>query len=104
MADTFSRLSRFDSLEIMEGKSLQTKIQALPLQDSTSVMDLYTNTEELELLECLKYLPDMDDSYNSTEHMLNLQSMDENSLSYIWLKNTQDKDPKSQVKRCLLDG
>ena len=56
-------------------------------------MDLYTNTEESELLECLKYLPEIDDYYNSTEHMLNLLSMDDNPLSYIWLKDTQDEDP-----------
>ena len=60
-ADAFSRLPRFDSLEIIEGKSLETQTQPNPLQDPTSVMNLYTNTEESELLECLKYLPDMDD-------------------------------------------
>ena len=49
LAGTFSCLPRFDSLEIMEGKSLETKTQSLPLQDPTSVMDLYTNTEESEL-------------------------------------------------------
>ena len=83
LADAFSCLPRFDSLEIMEGKSLETKTQSLPLQDPTSVMDLYTNTEESELFECLKYLPEMDDYYNSTEHMLNLPSMDDNPLSDI---------------------
>ena len=60
MADAFLRLSRFDSLEIMEGKSLEIQTQPPPLQDPTSVMDLYTNTEESELLECLKCLPEMD--------------------------------------------
>ena len=61
LADAFSRLPRFDSLEIMEAKSLETQTQPNPLQDLTSVMDLYTNTEESELLECFKYLPEMDD-------------------------------------------
>ena len=37
LADAFSRLPRFDSFEIMEGKSLNTQEQ--PLQDLTSVMD-----------------------------------------------------------------
>ena len=80
----FSRLPRFDSFEIMEGKRLKTQTEPVPLQDPTSVMDLYTNTEESELLECLKYLPEMDDYYNSTEQMLNLSSTDDNPLSYIW--------------------
>ena len=93
LADAFSRLPRFESLEIIEGKSLQTQTEPIPLQDPTSVMGLYTNTEESELIKCLKYLPEMDDYYNSTEHMLNLPSMDENPLSYIWLKETQDEDP-----------
>ena len=43
LADAFSRLPRFDSLEIMEGKRLNNKEQPLPLQDPTSVMDFYTN-------------------------------------------------------------
>ena len=56
-----SHLPRLDSLETMERKSLETQTQPLFLQDPTSVMHLYTNTEESELLECLKYLPKMDD-------------------------------------------
>ena len=83
MSDAFSHLPRFDSLEIMEGKSLETKTQPLPLQDPTSVMDLYISAEESELHECLKYSPEIDDYYNSTEHMLNLPSKDDNPLSYI---------------------
>ena len=83
LADAFSRLPRFDSLEIIEGKSLETQIEPVPLQDPTSVMDLYTNTEESELLECLKYLPKMDDYYSSIEHMLNLPSMDDNLLHIL---------------------
>ena len=57
LADAFSRLPRFDSLETMEGKSLEIQTEPIPLQDPTSVMDLYTNTDESELLQCLKYLP-----------------------------------------------
>ena len=35
LTDAFSRLPGFDSLEIMEGKSLETQTQSLPLQDPT---------------------------------------------------------------------
>ena len=35
-------------------------------------MDLYTNIKESELLEYLKYLPEIDGYYNSIEHMFNL--------------------------------
>ena len=79
MADAFSRLPRIDSFEIMEGKSLDTQEQ--PLQDPTSVMDFQTNIEEQELLDCCKYLPEMDDYYDSVEHMLSLPPMDNNPLS-----------------------
>ena len=57
-------------------------------------MDLYKNTEEWELLECLKHLPEIDDYYNSTEHMSNIPYMDDNPLSYMLLKDTQDEKPK----------
>ena len=33
-------------LEIMEGKSLETQTEPVSLQDLTSVIDLYTITEE----------------------------------------------------------
>ena len=36
----------------------------------------------------------LDDYYDSVEHMLNLPPMDDNPLSYMWLKNTQNEDPK----------
>ena len=76
------------------GRVLRPPVQVGARRHPTSVMDLYTNTEESELLECLKHLPEMDDYYSSTEHMLNLPSMDDNPLSYVWLKGTQDEDPK----------
>ena len=40
------------------------------------------------------YLPEMDDIYETTHGLLNLPSTDDNLLSYVWLKNTQDEDPK----------
>ena len=60
LADAFARLPGFDSLEIMERKSLKTHTEPIPFQDPTTVMDLYTNTEKSELLECLNYLPEME--------------------------------------------
>ena len=36
LACAFSRLPRFESLKIMEGKSLETQTQPLPLQDPVS--------------------------------------------------------------------
>ena len=55
-----------------------------PLQDPTSVMDFYTNIEEATLFDFLKHLPEIDDFYDTTH----------NPLSYVWLKDTQDEDPK----------
>ena len=91
LADAFSRLPKFDSLEIIEGKS---NMDNIPLEDPTSVMDFYTNIEEATLFDCLKYLPEIDDYYNTTHSLLNLPSTDDNLLSYVWLKDTQDEDPK----------
>ena len=87
----------------MEEKSLETQTEPVPLQDPTSAMDLYTDTKESELLQCLKYLPEMDDYYYSTEQMLNLPYMDDNPLSYILtVKRYTRWGP--QVKRPLWDG
>ena len=41
LADVFSRLPRFDPLEITEGKSLETQTEPVSLQDPTNVIDLY---------------------------------------------------------------
>ena len=49
LADAFSRLPKFDSLEIIEGKS---DMNNMPRQDPTSVMDFYTNIEEATLFDC----------------------------------------------------
>ena len=50
LADAFSRLPKFDSLEIIEGKS---DMDNMPLQDPTSVMDFYTNIEVATLFESI---------------------------------------------------
>ena len=47
LADAFSRLQRFDSLEIIKGKS---DMDDMPLQDPTSIMDFYTNIKEVTKL------------------------------------------------------
>jgi len=47
-----------------------------------------------QVLPDAQYLQEMNDYYNSTEHMLNLPSMYDNPSSYIWLKYKQDEDPK----------
>ena len=68
LADAFSRLPRFDSLEIIEGKS---DMDIMPLQDPTSVMNFYTNIEKATLFDCLKYLPGVDEFYDTTHSLLN---------------------------------
>ena len=88
MAGAFSRLPKFDSLEIIEGKG---DMDNMPLQDPTSVMDFYTNIEEAALFDCLKYLPEMDDYYNTTHSLLNLPLTDDNPLSYVWLRTHRMK-------------
>ena len=90
LADAFSRLLRFDS-GIIEGKS---NMDNMPLQDPTSVMDFCTNIEEATLFDCLKYLLKMNDFYDTTHSLLNLPSTDNNLLSYVWLKDTHDENPK----------
>ena len=49
LADAFSRLPRFDSFEIIEGRS---GMDNMPLHDPTSVMDCYTNIVEATLFDC----------------------------------------------------
>ena len=91
LADAFTRLPRFDSLASIEGKS---DMDNMPLQDPTSVMGFYTNIEEATLYDCLKYLPKTDEYYDTTHSLLNPISTDDNPLSYVWLKDAQDEDPR----------
>ena len=72
----------------------KSELDNVPFHDPTSVMDFYTNIEETTLFDCLKYLPEMDDFYNITNSMLNLLLTDDNPLSYVWLKDSQDEDQK----------
>ena len=64
----------------------------IPLEDPTSIMDFYTNIEEATLFDCSKYLPEMGGYYDTTHSLLNFPSTDNNPLSYVWLKDTQDED------------
>ena len=85
LADAFSRLPRFDDSEAMEGKNTDSLMIPEPI-------DMYQKAEEAGLYECLKHLPEMDDYFQAQHHFLNLPSSDENPLSYLWLKDTQDED------------
>ena len=68
----------------MEGKTLYMIQLVLPMGFCTKI-----DIERSELLECLKYLPEMDDFYDSVEYILNLPSPHDDSLSCVWLKDAQ---------------
>ena len=83
LADAFSRLPRFDSDEVEQKKSSLSGESVL-LQDA-----YHSAYAETELLECLRYHPDMDEYYES---YLNIPNSPINPLSYQWLKETQESD------------
>ena len=58
LANKFSRLPRFNDPKDIEGKS----VTSLAPPD---LPDLYHAVQEVELYECLKYLPEMDDCYEA---------------------------------------
>ena len=78
-------IPRFDSLEIIEGKS---DMDNMPLHSMQQVLwtFIHISIEEAILIDCLKYLPETDDVYDTTHNLLNLPSTDDNPLSYVWLK------------------
>ena len=86
LADAFSRLPRFNDPKAIEGKS----VGSLAPPD---LLDAYHAVQEVELYECLKYLPEMDDYYEAFESYLNFPSSDENPLSVTWLRDTQQGQP-----------
>ena len=93
LADAFSRLPCFDTGEVLEGKSAGS---TLPAQQ----LDMYySELSEPTLYECLKYLPELDDYYDISDHLLNLPSTENNPLSYTWLKDTQEEDSEL-IKMC----
>ena len=85
LADAFSRLPRFDDPKDIEGKG-PTSLAPPDL------LDAYHAIQEVELFECLQFLPDMDDYYQNCESYINLPSSDENPLSMTWLRETQQGD------------
>ena len=85
LADAFSRLPRFDDPTAIEGKS-EARV------DSPKLLDAYHAMQEVELYECLRFLPEMDDYYETYDSYLNLPNSDENPLSVTWLRETQQGD------------
>ena len=85
LADAFSRLPWFDDPKDIEGKGATSL--APP-----DLLDAYHAIQEVELYECLRYLPEMDDFYEICESYLNLPSSEENPLSMKWLRETQQGD------------
>ena len=82
LADAFSRLPRFDDPKAIEGKRPGSL-------DPSELLDAYHASQEVELYECLKFLPEMDDYYEAFDSHLNLPSSDENPLSMTWLRDIQ---------------
>ena len=95
LADAFSRLPRFDSSDAMEGKNPDSSM-------TPELLDFYLNAEEPGFYECLKHLPEMDTYFETMDSLLNLPSSDNNPLSYLWLKDTQDEDHEL-IDRCKED-
>ena len=87
LADAFSRLPRFDNPNAIEGKSKGPLTPPEPL-------NAYHALQEVELYECLQYLPEMDEYYETCDSYLNLPRSDDNPLSLIWLQETQQKREK----------
>ena len=54
--------------------------------------DYPTSLNEAELYECLSYLPEMDADFHSVNNLLNLPNLDDNPLSYLWLRDMQQSN------------
>lgn len=87
ITDAFSWLPQFDDLNAIVGKSMGPLAPSEPL-------NAYRALQEVELFECLQYLPEMDDTYVACEAYLNLPHSDENSLSLKWLREIQQSEPE----------
>ena len=94
LADAFSRLPRFDSHEVVEGKGPGDDMNPVPLEIYYSAAASSAN--DADLYECLKHHPDLDSYFDTMESYLNIPKMDDNPLSYQWLKDTQDADTELQ--------
>ena len=71
LADAFSRLPRFDDPKAIEGKGVGSL-------DPPDLLDASHAVQEVELYECLRFLPEMDVYYEACESYLNLPSSDKN--------------------------
>ncbi len=80
LADAFSCLPHFSDAEGMEGKAVATL-------DTPEPMDMMQVTE---LYECLWELPEMENYFIASDHMLNLPASGPNPLDFKWLRDTQD--------------
>lgn len=67
LADSFSRLPRFDSAEVTEGKSSGSSSDPTPL-------DMYYSEQEPDLYDYIKFLPKIDKYFAVQEHLLDLLS------------------------------
>ncbi len=72
IADAFSRLPSFSDAEGMEGKDADTL-------DTPEPMDMMQFTE---LYECLWELPEMNNYFDVSDHMLNLPASGPNPLDF----------------------
>ena len=92
LADAFSRLPRFDSNEAMVGKGCAPTSAPEPLKFSNLTdAELHepAGLDDFELYDCLAYLPEMDDYFDSVNSLFNLPNLDDNPLSYVWLRDMQ---------------
>ena len=85
LADAFSRLPRFDDPKDIEGKSATSS--APP-----DLLAAYHAVQEVELFECLHFLPDIDNYYTTCDSYIDLPSSEENPLSMTWLRKIQQGD------------
>ena len=101
LADAFSRLPRFDSNEAMVGKGCAPTSAPEPLKFSNLTdAELHepAGLDDFELYDCLAYLPEMDDYFDSVNSLLNLPNSDDNPLSYVWLRDMQERDPELMAR------
>ncbi len=80
LADAFSRLSRVSyagGIDVNNAASLVTP----------EPMDMM---QFAEIYKCLQELPEMDNYFSVSDHMLNLPASDPNPLDFEWLHDTQD--------------
>ena len=80
LADAFSSLPHFSDAGGMEGKNAASSATPKP----TDMMQF------TEIYECLRELPEIDNFFAVSDHMLNLPASGPNPLDFEWLRNTQE--------------